>query len=402
MLQPQSKNRHADTSRRTFLAASLGAGAALAFAAPTLAQRRPRPAGGLRVLILGGTAFLGPETITAAKARGHTVTIFNRGKTEKRLGTRVEGVERVYGNRDPDKPADDAQPESTENPKGLSQLQGKEFDAVIDNSGYFPRIVKASAEWAAKSAKYYLFISTISVYKGNDQPGAGTDAEVGTIDDPTVETFGRGFENYGPLKALSERAAEAAMPDKSAIVRPGLIVGPGDPTGRFTYWPVRAQKGGEVLAPGSPDDPIQMIDVRDLAEWVVMLVENKTTGVFNAVGPQEGLTMGKVLDGCKNAAPGDAKFTWCDAAFLESQGVSAWGDMPVWVPPSGESAGMHRRDVIKSTKAGLKFRDVADTCAATLAWHKALPDDSPLKKIGGIAPEREKAVLEEWHKTHDK
>lgn len=357
---------------------------------------------GMKILILGGTAFLGPETITAAKKRGHSVAIFNRGKTEKRLGTRVEGVERVYGNRDPEKTADDSKPESTDNPKGLSQLQDKEFDAVIDNSGYFPRILKASAEWAARNAKQYLFISTISVYKSNDQPGAGTDAELGSIEDPTVETFGKGFENYGPLKALSEKAAEAAMPGKTTIVRPGLIVGPGDPTGRFTYWPVRVEKGGEVLAPGTPHDPIQIIDVRDLAEWVIMLVENKTTGVFNAVGPQEGLTIGKVLEGCKKTTPSNATFTWCDAAFLEAQGVSAWGDMPVWVPPSGESAGMHRRDVAKSTKAGLKFRGVADTCNATLAWYKGLPGDSPLKKVNGITPEREKAALEEWHKSQQK
>ena len=271
-----------------------------------------------RILILGGTGFLGPKTIDAAIARGHTVTIFNRGKREKLLPL-TQQVEHLYGNRDPNLPADDEKgpdgkvlrPDGS--PKGLEQLVGKQWDVVIDNSGYFPRMVKASAELLSKNASRYIFISSISAYDEKSTPATGGDETVklATMEDPTVEDMGKEFQNYGPLKVLCEQAAEAAFPGRTAIVRPGYIVGPGDPTDRFTYWPVRVAAGGEMLAPGSPDDPLQWIDVRDLAEWLITMVENETTGSFNAVGPSQPARWGDVLASCvKAAGPKAAKLEW--------------------------------------------------------------------------------------------
>ncbi len=180
------------------------------------------------------------------------------------------------------------------------------------------------------------------------------------------------------------------------MVRPGLIVGPEDPTDRFTYWPVRVARGGEVLAPGSPDDPVQLIDVRDLGEFLVRLIEDRTTGVFNALGPDGTLTMGRMLAACKEAATSDATFTWADAEFLEKQGVHAWSDMPVWVPSRGESAGLPRVSNARAIRAGLKFRPIADTTRATLEWFRALPEDRRSKLRAGLAPEREAKVLAAW------
>lgn len=393
------------TTRREFIVTSAAAAAGLAGAAvfgPLArgATAGVRPVKGKRILILGGTVFLGPALIEAAKAHGHTVTLFNRGVSEKKLGRSFD-VEQLHGNRDPNMRAGDTKDKKTDDPNspmGLETLKGREWDAVIDTSGYVPRIVKASAELLSSSVKQYVFISSISVYKDNATPRSDVTAEVGKMADETVESMGAQFENYGPLKALCEQAAEKAMPGRVANIRPGLIVGPGDPTGRFTYWPVRVDRGGEVMAPGTPEDPIQMVDVRDLAEWVIALIENNTCGVFDAVGPDKGLTMGQIIDGCKAATSADATLTWVPAAFLEKQQVSPWGDMPLWVPPAGESAGMHTRDVSKSERAGLKFRPAAATCKDTLAWWKGLPDGDRFKQVGGIAPEREKQVLAEWHK----
>jgi 2'-hydroxyisoflavone reductase len=308
----------------------------------------------------------------------------------------------------------------------LSQLEGKKWDAVIDTSGYYPRMVKASAELLAPNVKHYTFISSLSAYASNTEPNTDETAPVGTMDDPTLETMGDQFQYYGPLKALCEQAAEAAMPGRVANVRPGLIVGPGDPTDRFTYWPVRVKQGGEVLAPGTPNDPVQLIDVRDLAEWLVLMIEQNTTGMFNAINPGPGeLTMGATLEGCREAAKSNAEFTWVSAEFLELQQVSAWGDMPLWIPPDGEAAGFHRRSNARAVEAGLKMRTVKDTAQAILAWwpneverrriaierYKAeqaeagkpepttLPDPERLK--AGIAPQREAEVISAWNAMHE-
>jgi 2'-hydroxyisoflavone reductase len=268
------------TSRREFLGSTIVlGGAALTFTSFGCTATPPRSAP-KRILILGGTGFIGPKTVEAALARGHRVTVFNRGHREKYRPLAFKDVEHLYGNRDPELPADDERGEDKQllhpdaKPKGLEQLVGKQWDAVIDNSGYYPRMVAASAKLLAAGAKQYIYISSISAYASQKVPGADETAELAKLADPNVEDMGKGYENYGGLKALCEKAAEIAFPGHAAIVRPGYIVGPGDFSDRFTYWPVRIAKGGEALIPGSPEDPLQWIDVRDLGEWLVKLVED--------------------------------------------------------------------------------------------------------------------------------
>jgi len=326
------------------------------------------------ILILGGTGFLGPKTIDAAVARGHTVTIFNRGKREKQLPLQHQ-VEHLYGNRDPLLPADDekgpdgklAHPDAS--PKGLEQLVGRTWDAVIDNSGYFPRMVEASAKLLAKSANRYIYISSISAYAENPPQGGDESTKLAVLADPTVETMGAEFENYGGLKVLCENAAAAAFPGRAAIVRPGYIVGPGDPTDRFTYWPVRISHGSDVLAPGSPDDPLQWIDVRDLADWLVTLVENETTGTFNAIGPTTPGHWGDVLKACLMAQTADVKLEWVPSDWLEKNGMGGEDAFPIWTAPVGKFAGFHRWKNERAKATGLKFRSIEDTVKSILAWY---------------------------------
>ncbi len=378
------------TTRRDFVKMAAGASALATISGParavidaTSSARRGAP--GKKLLILGGTAFLGPQIVASAKARGHTLTLFNRGKTNPQL---FPDIEKLRGDRDPIKD------------EGLKALEGRKWDAVIDTSGYVPRIVKASAALLAANVERYIFISTVSAYADSATPDADETAPLATIADPADEDYRKPL-NYGPLKALCEQAAEAAMPGRIAIVRPGLIVGPGDFSDRFTYWPVRVQRGGEVLAPGKPTDPIQLIDARDLGEWLVRVGENGTTGVFNALGPDKTLTIGDLLASCKRVTGSDATFTWAGAAFLEENEVSAWGDMPVWVPSEGDSKGFGRRSNAKAIKAGLTFRPIDDTVKATLDWFKAQPPERQSKLRAGVKPEREAEVLATWHKQHD-
>ena len=333
------------------------------------------PAKPKRILILGGTGFIGPKTVAAALARGHSVTIFNRGKREKIQPLDMK-VEHLYGNRDPDLPAeDDKGPDGKllhpdASPKGLEQLAGKSWDAVIDNSGYFPRHVAASAQLLAKQGVgQYIYISSISCYDESSIPAQGGDetTKLATLADPKVETMGDEFQNYGGLKALCEQAAAAAFPNHAAIVRPGYIVGPGDPTDRFTYWPMRCAAGGEVLAPGSPDDPLQWIDVRDLADWLVKLVEDGTAGTFNAVTPAKPGRWGDVLATCVKAG-GNAKLTWVPQTWLEKTVKDEDGTFPIWAPPTGKTAGFHRWSNERAKTAGLTFRTIDDTVQALRAW----------------------------------
>lgn len=337
--------------------------------------------GGKRILILGGTGFLGPQLVEAARARGHTVTLFNRGKTRPHL---FPDVEKLQGDRDP------------KNGEGLKALEGRSWDAVVDTSGYVPRVVRASAELLAPNVGHYVFISTISVYKELPRPGMDEDAPLATVDDPTNENV---REHYGALKALCEKAAEAAFPGRTTNIRPGLIVGPDDPTQRFSYWPVRVAQGGEVLAPGSGSDPVQFIDVRDLAEWTILTLENRDVGTFNATGPARPLTMKELLEACKQASQSNATFTWADAAFLEKHNVRAWMDMPVWVTPGGEMAGMSAVSNARAVARGLKFRPAVDTARDTLTWFNGLPPErqAELRKRAGLPPEREREVLAAWH-----
>jgi 2'-hydroxyisoflavone reductase len=321
-------------TRRQFIfstAATLVSGVAL----PQLvgaAEETGKASKPLQILILGGTGFLGPHCTESAIARGHSVTHFNSGRTEElrkgagRPSVVPDGVVKLYGNRDPNKTADDrrtegkaALPKDPNSPKGLSQLEGKKWDAVIDTSGFFPRMVKASAELLAPVVKQYVFISTISVYKDTSAPFDET-ATLNTLSDPTTEEMGKDFANYGGGKALCEKAAETAMPGRVTNIRPGYIVGPRDTSGRFIYWPVRATMGGKMIVPGAPADPIQIIDVRDLADWIIHCIENNVVGVFNATGPEKELSMKSFVEAVRKGAGSEVSFTWVANDFLKSKG----------------------------------------------------------------------------------
>ncbi len=367
----------------SFASVSTLAGAEEKPSAPVAKAAKP-----LRLLILGGTGFTGPDQVRYALARGHHVTVFNRGKTHP--GELPEGVEQLIGDR------------STGD---LAALKGRQWDVVIDNPTMLPKWVHDAAEILKGNVERYIFISTISVYGDVAQADADETAptEKYTGADPMKETrdtvVASKFALYGPLKALSEKEAEKWFPGKTLIIRPGLIVGPGDETDRFSYWPVRIARGGEVLAPGDPSDPVQIIDARDLAEWTIRMAERGTTGVFNAVGPANRLTVGGMLNGIKDALDAKtAKFTWVPAKFLEAHDVSPWSDMPVWVPPSGENAGMGSISNRLAVAQGLTFRPLAQTAHDTLAWFKAQPPARQEKLKAGLTKEREIEVLAAWHK----
>jgi 2'-hydroxyisoflavone reductase len=355
-------------------AAALGSLWAMGCAATKSAEREV-PAVKKRILILGGTSFLGPALVERARSRGHTLTLFNRGKTRPGLFPQVETL---HGDRD----------------GNLRALEGREWDAVIDTSGYVPRVVRASAELLAPRVGHYLFVSSISVYEDTRAGGLDEDAPVATVADETTEDVS---QHYGALKALCEKAAEAALPGRVANVRPGLIVGPDDPTDRFTYWPVRVARGGEVLAPGTGEDPVQFIDVRDLAAFLVGLVENRDVGVFNATGPLEMLSMRGLLEACRQAHGGTATFTWADTAFLEAQKVRPWSDLPVWVPQATELGGISRVSHARARARGLGFRPLEQTVRDTLAWFHTLPPERQAKLRAGLSAEREREVLAAWH-----
>ncbi len=331
----------------------------------------------LRILVLGGTGFVGPAVVEAAQARGHTLTLFNRGKTNPGL---FPDVEKLQGDRD----------------GKLQALEGRKWDAVVDTSGYVPRIVKMSAELLASAVEQYIFISTISVYAGFPTAGMDEDSALATLPDPTSEDV---KQHYGALKALSEKAAAAAMPDRVCTIRPGLIVGPRDQTGRFTYWPVRLARGGEVLAPGPGTDAVQFIDVRDLAAWMIHCIEKRVVGTYNALGPAGRLDMATMLGQMKGAIPqSDARFTWVPADFLEAQGVHPWSDMPVWIPATPEEAGFGAIGNARAVAQGLTFRPVADTTTATLEWLASLDqaERDVVTSGAGLKPEREAEVLKKW------
>jgi 2'-hydroxyisoflavone reductase len=374
--------------RRTFVLGSLAAGAAGVAAAcagndratrDTMAAPAPRPAATppakKSILVLGGTGFLGPHVVTSALARGHTVTLFNRGKTHPGL---FPEVEKLLGDRD----------------GHLEALANRKWDAVVDPSGYVPRIVKMSAELLAPNVKQYVFISTISVYAKEDVVNADESLPVATIPDETNEDV---KANYGALKALCEKAAEAAMPGRVANLRSGLIIGPGDPSGRFSHWPTRLAAGGEVLAPGDGSTPVQYIDGRDLGAWIVRVIEDGTVGTMNALGPEKRVTMKDVLDACNRALGGKAKLTWVDADFLDKQDVGPWSEMPMWIPNKDDYAGFGTLQNTKAVKAGLVFRPIGDTAKDTLAWLETVPEDQRAKaRSTGIKPDKEAKVLAAW------
>jgi 2'-hydroxyisoflavone reductase len=324
----------------------------------------------MRLLILGGTVFLGRHLTTAALARGHEVVLFHRGQHGADL---FPEVERIHGDRD----------------GGLAALANRRFDAVIDTCGYVPRVVRASAELLAPQVGHYTFISTISVYASFAQRNLDEDAPLGTLDDPLVEEV-TGV-TYGPLKAACEREVAAALPDRALIIRPGLIVGPHDPTDRFTYWPMRVARGGPFIAPEPADFPVQYIDVRDLAEWTLLLAEQGATGVYNATGPSRPQPFNELIACCGEASGVTPEAIWTSAAILEEHQVQPWSELPLWVPDSPDYAGFAAISIAKAVAAGLTFRPTHETVADTLAWAATRPADHQWR--AGLSPEREAAVL---------
>lgn len=328
----------------------------------------------MNFLLIGGTKFLGRALVEAAIARGHRLTLLHRGQTNPGL---YPDVEHLLCDRNTD----------------LSVLRGRKWDAVVDTSAYFPRQVRSLLDLSNenRAIKHYTFISTISVYRDTHQPGIDESYPVGAIQDQSTETINN--DTYGPLKALCERAAEQCLPGRVLTIRPGLIVGPHDPTDRFTYWPVRIQRGGAVLAPGRPERPIQFIDVRDLSEWTIRMIETGTIGVFNADSVPGEITMEALLLACKQVAGASARLHWLDDEFLLRQSVGMWIEMPLWVPETEpDAAGFFSVSVEKAVAAGLTYRRMTDTIRATLDWANARPAD--YKWQAGLAPERERELLE--------
>ncbi len=325
----------------------------------------------MRILIIGGTRFVGRHLVEAALARNHEVTLFHRGITNPGLFPQVETI---LGDRE----------------KDIEKLNGHFWEAVIDTCGYIPRLVRLSAEVLKDNATHYVFISTISVYKDISKIGIRESDPVAKIQDETTEEVTS--ETYGPLKALCEQAVHDSFGrERTLIIRPGLIAGPYDPTDRFTYWPVRVARGGEVFAPETPEAPIQIIDARDLAEFVVNLIEESALGIYNATGPGDELTLGRLLEVSKQVSGSDARFQWASVEFLKQNNVQPWSDMPAWVPDDQEHAGFSRVDVSKAIQAGLKFRPLEETVRDTLEWAKTRPADHAWR--AGLKPERERELL---------
>jgi 2'-hydroxyisoflavone reductase len=374
------------TSRRHFIKVSAAAGATVALGANSrflTAAEKVKP---LRILILGGTGFTGPFQIQYVLSRGHKITTFNRGKTHP--GELPKEVEQLVGDRNGQ----------------LDALKNRQWDVVIDNPTSVPVWVRDAAQILKGNVDRYVFISTISVYADTSKPGVTEDAPLAkyTGADAMKETreslIASNFALYGPLKALSEAEAEKWFPKKTLVIRPGLIVGPRDETDRFTYWPVRIDHGGEVLAPGDPADPVQFIDGRDLAEWTIRMVEKGETGIYNATGPATKIGIDEMLQTIKTANASKADLTWVNADFLEAQKVAPWSDMPVWIPPRGEEAGAAQISNQRAVAKGLTFRPLAGTARDTLAWFKSQPAERQAKLRAGLTAEREKEVLTAWKK----
>lgn len=395
------------TRRDFLLTASATSAAALLGLGPWSqhALAGARAARGLKVLFLGGTGMLGPHVVRILIDRGHEVTLFNRGSRDELFpdiefieGNRIVGVE-----------------------PGLKPLQdqietGRRWDAVIDTASVHTW-VEDSARLLKDAAGHYTYISSLSVYADHSKVGLDEDDAVATMPDDVADAITTpqyDMQYYGAVKARSEAAARTFFPSKALIHRPGLLVGPRDFTHRFTYWPARVRRGGEVLAPGHSEHAIQFIDVRDLAAFMVLGIEKSLTGTFNINGPVGGgMTIGKLLEACKKVTSSDATFTWADGDWLAEQGVNAWAQMPVWIPPSEAMAGFHTRDISKAAKAGLTTRPLDTTIADTLTWfdqeympiwQQAMVDrGTPDAQFDfgenrpGLTRQREAEVLELWN-----
>jgi 2'-hydroxyisoflavone reductase len=368
------------TNRRSFIKNASLTGAALAVL--PIHQFALSSDKKLKILILGGTGFLGPHTVNFAVANGHTVTLFNRGKTNPNLFTELE---KIKGDRNTD---------------DIKKLSGRKWDVVIDTSAYFPRSINLAMEVLKNNINQYLLVSTISVYADWSKVGMDESAAVGTIDDPTLEEITN--TSYGPLKALCEQAAEKHMPGKVTVIRPGLIVGPRDKTDRFTYWPARVKKGGKVLAPGDGSDFIQFIDVRDLSEWMVHCAEQTIVGVYNAQSNGSDITIKQLLDSCVKTINPKAELVWVPTSFLESQEVAPWQEMPTWIPAQGDYAGSGMMSSKKAYDKGLKQRNLDMIVKDCYQWFTTLPQERQAKLRAGISPEKETKVLLAWAESKAK
>ena len=381
-------------TRRDFIRTTAAAGAlfGVSFEVPLHAQRPPAvtgprawpptdsPARRIRLLILGGTGFIGPHQVRYALERGHDVTIFNRGRSAGMF----DGVEEITGDR-------------AEN--DYAALRGRSWDAVIDNSASSstaPQWVREAGAALRDSVAQYIFISTRSVYRDLSTVPATIHAPLHTRETATNWSEGRPYP-YGLAKALAEGAAREAFGDRTTIVRPGLIVGPGDQTDRFTYWPARIDRGGEVLAPGDGEDRVQVIDVRDLCEWCVRLAEQRTFGTFMGIGPLNGRSMAEMLYGIAAVTTEPLSWTWVPYEFLQQHRVRPYAEMPVWRPATPGFEGFARFDLSREVAAGLTFRTLADTATATLEYHYSRPPERQAQLRSGLTPEREAEVLRAWH-----
>ena len=374
-----------NTSRRQLIKAGILGSVAAAAAGPAIARaaagaghestRTGANAEPLSILVLGGTGFIGPHMVREALRRGHSVTLFNRGRTNSGL---FPDLETIKGDRD----------------AGLDGLAGRQWDAVIDNSGYVPRHVQDSARLLADNVNYYLFISTLSVYADFTRP-IDEASPVLTMADETIEKVTGA--TYGPLKALCERKGrEEIGDDRYAVLRPTYICGPGDSTDRFTYWPVRTSRGGEMLWPGRPSHLVQIIDVRDLAYFTIDCIERRTTGTFNTVTPEGQYTMGHLLEDSQAVAGIRVDAHWVDEPFIRLHKAAAGGALPLWHPQQGPDAVLFDVSGARARAAGLRTRPVRETVRGVLAWWDTLPESRTAKPRAGLTAEREAELLEIW------
>lgn len=325
----------------------------------------------MKVLILGGTIFVGRYIVEAALARGHEVTLFNRGKTDSAL---FGNVERIMGDRF----------------QSLEALTKRSWDVVIDCSAYVPQAVRNSCNALKSNCDSYVFISTGSVYKDKSKPGISEDNE--TLVPKNPDSLEWNDDTYGEMKSGCEVVVQDHFKERALIIRPGVVVGPHDPTDRFTYWPVRINDGGTVLAPGAPDRPVQFIDGRDLGAWTILLSESKANGIYNAIGPDYQLTMFKLLTECKSVSHSEAEFIWVTDEQLFQHKVEPWSEMPFWIPANSETSGMALRNNNKAIESGLTFRPLKETIADTLNWWQAEKAGCALK--AGLSKEREAQILQ--------
>lgn len=300
----------------------------------------------LKVLILGGTTFLGPHLVQELQERGHEVTLFNRGTQS----THFINVEQLHGDRD----------------GNLESLKGRNWDAVIDTSGTLPRLVRDSSEILAHSIKHYTFISSVGVYQDFYQQKINESYRLAKLEDEKNEEITE--KSYAGLKAACEKIVSDYFPGNCLIIRPGLIVGPLDPTERFSYWPIRVKEGGEILAPASPDQLLQFIDVRDLAKWIVTMIEQKAAGIYNATGPEVPVTFEQVLQACQQASAKDSFLTWVEEDFLIKHQIQDWTELPLWLSSKRNMPGFLNVSIDKALQAGLAFRSLSETVNAIISW----------------------------------